>query len=149
MSHKLFIAALPASACAATFVGNHYRAQTPAARPEVVRAVAPWFSPLAKLASAGGTATAEVEIDAAGKVTSAKMTGGHRLLEKSVVEAARRWEFAPASAEGRRSVTLAFEFTSMAKSHGTYAPEELTPVFTPPYEVEVFLSDTAVRQGSK
>ena len=105
--------------------------------PAVVRAVAPFFNPIAATANAAGDVVAEVEINPAGKVTSVNVVSGAQLLRESVREAASRWEFAPSEGADSRRATLTFGFEYVWKSHGQYRPEELTPVFVPPYKVVV------------
>jgi len=77
----------------------------------------------------------EVQVDGNGAVTSARALSGHPLLRVPAVKAARRWTFAhcdPCRVE--RTIRLTFIFRTMPR--GT-PEEELTPVFSSPYQVEV------------
>jgi TonB family protein len=105
--------------------------------PVVVQAVAPFFNPIAAAGLAHGDVTAKVQINKEGRVTSVDIESGQRPLYESVEYAASRWEFAPSKDEGIRTATLTFEFDFVTRSHGNYRPEELTPVFVPPYKVIV------------
>jgi TonB family protein len=101
--------------------------------PAVVKAVAPTFYPaIAVAARADGKVVIEVQIDAAGKVTSAHAVEGHALLRKAAEETAARWQFEPdAGAAERRVVSLTFIYHIASK----VAKGEV--VFSPPYQVEV------------
>lgn len=102
--------------------------------PLVVSAVAPVFPPIAVATNTSGEVVIEVEINAAGEVMSAKTVAGHSLLRevRTFEETARRWRFVPAA--DKRTARLTFVFRIMPKAT---AAEELTPVFTLPYQVEV------------
>ena len=77
----------------------------------------------------------KVQVDGSGAVTSARALGGHPLLRAPSVKAARRWKFAPCHpCRAGRTVRLTFIFRTMPR--GT-PEEELTPVFSSPYQVEV------------
>lgn len=101
-------------------------------QPSVLIAVTPVFPATAVATNTSGTVLIEVEINAAGEVTSARSVSGHPLLRKSAENAARRWRFA--SAANARTVLLTFTFRIVPNDT---SPEELTSVFTPPYQVEV------------
>jgi len=101
-------------------------------QPAVLKAVAPIFPATAIATNTSGTVLIEVEMNAAGEVTSVQSVSGHPLLRKSAENAARRWRFT--SAASVRTVRLIFAFSIMPKDTPT---EALTPVFTPLYQVEV------------
>jgi TonB family protein len=104
-------------------------------QPAVVSAVAPAYPVLALASNTSGKVELEVEINAAGEVTSEQIIDGHLLLRQATERTARRWRFAPdAGALKARTVVLTFVFRIMPKDTGA---EELTPVFIPPYQVEV------------
>ena len=104
-------------------------------QPSVVSAAAPAYPVLAVASNTGGTVKLEVEINAAGEVTSVRTIDGHSLLRQTAERTARRWRFAPdAGALKARTVVLTFVFRIMPMNTGA---EELTPMFIPPYEVEV------------
>lgn len=103
--------------------------------PLVMSAVAPVFPPIAVAANISGTVLIEVEVNAAGGVISARGVSAHPLLRKAAENTARRWQFMPATSDtGARAITLTFVFRIMPKETNA---DELTPVFTPPYQVEV------------
>lgn len=111
---------------------SHPMAPLPIDQLAVLNAVSPVFPPTAVATNTSGTVSVEVETNAAGEVTSARSERGHPLLRKAAEDAARRWRFK--SATSASTVHLTFVFRIMPK--GTSA-EELTPVFAPPYQVEV------------
>jgi TonB family protein len=113
---------------------GHYPSQS-SEQPVVVSAAAPIFPPIAAAARATGEVIVEVQINRAGEVTSAKTQGSHPLLRKACEIAAARWKFAPAGeGVGSRSARLTFVFRITDKE----MPEaEMTPVFMPPYRIEV------------
>ncbi len=100
--------------------------------PIVVTAVAPSYPPIAVAVNAGGTVITEVEVNAAGEVITALGTSGHPLLRRAAENTARRWRFTPAAVT--RMVRLTFIFRIMPRET---TADELTPVFRPPYQVEV------------
>lgn len=110
----------------------------PIEQPAVVTAVAPAFPPSAVLSNTSGKLVVEVQVDAAGIVTEAKVVEGDTLFRagKKIYEAtARRWRFAKAKGgAGLRTARLTFVFKIMTKDT---PPDELTAVFMPPYQVEV------------
>ena len=103
--------------------------------PEVVAAVAPVFPAIAAAAKAKGDVVVEVKVNSTGVVTSSTAVAGHPLLRAVCQIASRRWRFVPSTAASKeRSVRLTFSFLILEKD----APEiETTPVFMPPYRVEV------------
>ena len=104
---------------------------------KVIAAVAPIFPPVVVASNTSGSVVMEVKIDPAGEVTSVNIVDGHPLLRriKSLESTARRWRFTPEAGDKvLRTVRLTFTFRIVPK--GTPA-DELTPVFMPPYQVEV------------
>lgn len=101
-------------------------------QPKVIAAVAPVYPPIATAVGASGTVLIEVEVNAAGAVTAARGVSGHPLLRRSAESSARHWVFT--SAATTRTVCLTFVFRIVPKET---AEDELTPIFTPPYQVEV------------
>jgi len=61
--------------------------------PRVKDVPIPKYPPLARMAQLEGAVTVEVEIGADGRVTSAKSTGGHAILQRAAEENARLWTF--------------------------------------------------------
>ena len=101
----------------------------------VLRAVAPNFPPLAVAAKASGAVLVEVEVKPNGDVSSAGAIDGPKLLRKSAELAAKRWRFNVVGPVQRlRKVRLTFTFTLMPKDTPS---EDLTPIFKPPYAIEV------------
>lgn len=119
-------------------------AMSPAMRPAsscteqragVVSAVAPAYPALAVASNTSGTVEVEVKVNAAGEVISSRSNNGHPLLRDRAEKTARRWRFIPAdNVASARLATLTFVFRIMPKET---AADDLTPTFTPPYQVEV------------
>jgi TonB family protein len=99
----------------------------------VVSAVAPVYPAIAQAARATGDVVVAVEINKSGAVASARAISGHTLLQKVSVEAARRWKFSASNEEHRRA-ELTFSFRIVPDKT---AAIDRTPVFYPPYRVEV------------
>jgi TonB family protein len=108
------------------------RAHQPTERPEVVAAVAPTYPLVAVAVNAGGEVLVDIEIDGAGRVIAARGVSGHPLLRRAAESTAQRWLFKPA--DGRRNALLTFAFRIMPRDATL---NDLTPIFTPPYKVEV------------
>jgi TonB family protein len=104
-------------------------------QPSVVQAVAPVYPPIAASAGASGKVVIEAQVDSRGIVTSVRTLEGLKLLGKAAEDSARRWVFAPTSEHASiRVVCLTFTFKLMPDD---VAPDELLPIFMPPYHVEV------------
>jgi TonB family protein len=103
-------------------------------QPAVVSAVAPAYPTLAVASNTSGAVEVEVQVNAAGEVTSARSVNGHPLLRQKAENTARRWLFIAAQGASARTVTLTFVFSIVPKET---AADDLTPVFIPPYRVEV------------
>jgi TonB family protein len=106
-------------------------------QPEVVMAVAPIFPPVAVASNTSGRVVIEVQVDAKGTVSMAKIVDGDALFRQGkIYEAtARRWRFAAAKdGAGLRTARLTFVFKIMPNNTPS---AELTSVFMPPYQVEV------------
>lgn len=99
---------------------------------EAVAAVAPTYPGIALAMSKGGEVLVDVSIGSAGKVAGTTVVAGAAPLLNPALVAARLWRFRPDDA-GKRA-TLTFYFRVMPR--GT-AAGEMTPVFKPPYGVEV------------
>ena len=105
-------------------------------KPDVVRAVAPLFPLIADNSYALGSVIVEVQINAAGTVTKAHAIQGHPLLGVASEKAAQRWLFAATTDEAKlRTVRLTFVFT-LIENYRT-ADEDLSPIFMPPFKIEV------------
>jgi TonB family protein len=103
--------------------------------PAVASAVAPAYPVLAVASNTSGTVEVEVKVSASGEVISARSVNGHPLLRQKAEDTARRWRFIPAVNDASvRPATLTFVFRIMPKET---AGDDLTPMFTPPYQVEV------------
>jgi TonB family protein len=106
-------------------------------QPEVVMAVAPIFPPVAVASNTSGRVVVEVQINAEGNVSMAKIVDGDTLFRQGKIyeSTARRWRFAAAKAgSDLRTARLTFVFRIMPNDT---PPAELTSVFMPPYQVEV------------
>jgi TonB family protein len=115
-------------------VGGLYAGYPRVSQPaEVVSAVAPVYPVIAVAAHGSGDVVVVAEINKSGDVTSARVLTGHNLLQKVSVEAARRWKFSTSN-EDHRQAELTFTFRIVPdKTAGI----DRTPVFYPPYHVEV------------
>lgn len=116
-------------------------------KPAVLFAVAPVYPDLAAALPEDGEAVIEVTIDIHGVVTAAKPVWGNPVLHEPSLKAAKRWGFNTSSEKGRKA-KLTFSYRVVASDA---APDELTPVFTPPYGVEVRqkLGEPSVTSGSR
>lgn len=103
--------------------------------PAVVKAVAPAFIPFVFGKPGSMTTVVEVKIDSDGKVSEAHIVEFSLLRDKSFEETARKWAFAPVrDGKQERTARLIFVLRIMPK----YTQwDELTTIFTPPYQVEV------------
>ena len=100
---------------------------------EVVSAVAPVYPVIALAAHGSGDVVVVADINKSGDVISTRVLSGHNLLQKVSVEAARRWKFSTSN-EDHRQAELTFTFRIVPdKTAGI----DRTPVFYPPYHVEV------------
>jgi TonB family protein len=116
-------------------VAGSISAQTVPDGPEVVAAVAPIFPPVAASAQATGDVLVDVQIGAAGTVSSAHAVAGHPLLKHICEVTARRWRFVPARGDKtERTARLTFTFHVLDKKA---AELDMTPVFLPPYKIEI------------
>ncbi|HYJ45610.1 MAG TPA: TonB family protein [Pyrinomonadaceae bacterium] len=61
----------------------------------------PTYPPIAKAAHATGTVTVQVTIDETGKVESARVVGGHPLLQSAALQAALEARFPPTRLSGQ------------------------------------------------
>lgn len=95
-------------------------------------AAAPVYPPVALTANTSGDVQVAVTIEKTGNVTNADFVSGNPLLHKAAVEAAKRWKFEKLNEEAR--VQLTFSFRMVPKSTSA---EDMTPVFMPPYHLEV------------
>jgi TonB family protein len=100
----------------------------------VIKAIAPVFSPAASATNTSGEVILEAKVNKDGIVTSVKILEGSRLLRKSAENAAMRWQFTPIENEENRLIPITFIFTIVS---GDATAEELAPVFTLPYQIEV------------
>ena len=109
---------------------------------QVYKAVAPIYPPIARAARASGVVKVNVMVDSAGAVISARGVNAHPLLRAVAENAAQRWQFAPdKEAAAERQASLSFTFTIMPEC-AKYA--DLTPIFTPPNQIEVRTDPPAI-----
>jgi TonB family protein len=103
--------------------------------PSVVVATSPPYPIIARHAHISGDIAVDVSVNPGGEVVLAKALEGHPLLNITAERAAKQWRFAPAaSGSSIRTAVLTFSFRLMPKC----APAtDLTPVFYPPYKVEI------------
>jgi TonB family protein len=101
----------------------------------VVKAVPAIYPNIAAVAEESGTVIVEVTVRPDGSVSEGKAIDGHKLFRLSAEKSAHRWVFnAMPNLEASRSVRLTFSFRLIPKKSAT--PEELLPVFMPPFGVE-------------
>jgi hypothetical protein len=110
-----------------------YEQAAKAGGPAVLFAVAPVYSDVVAALPEGGEAVIEVTIDTYGSVIAAKPVWGNPVLHEPSLKAAKRWVF-DTSGEKNRKAKLTFSYRVVSNDA---APDELTPVFTLPYGVEV------------
>jgi TonB family protein len=116
-------------------IGTVGAAQKSSSGPEVIKAVAPVYPLIAIAADVSGSVTVEVQLDADGKVTSARAVEGPKLLRPAAEHSAQRWVFSRVTGKSKpRVARLIFSFKLMPKN---VSSDELVPIFMPPYEVEV------------
>jgi hypothetical protein len=101
----------------------------------VVQAASPHYPPeLIRPRAITGDVRVNVEIGPDGAVALARAIGGHPRLIVASETAARRWVFSSTDARaGLRTVQLSFTFRLVDYR----TPDELGPIFKPPFAVEV------------
>ncbi len=110
--------------------------------PAVREAVAPVFPEIARRARVVGPVKIEVTIASGGQVAEARVLQRvHERLswvEDAALVAARQWLFEPPPSPEARHALLSFDFQLFfLGSEEEVRPQELTPVFKPPYTVLV------------
>jgi TonB family protein len=104
-----------------------------AGSPTVIAAITPPYPLVALAAHVGGEVTVEVVVNSKGEVISTKASG-HQLLAEAAERATKQWRFAPVTDSSNPTATLTFAFQLMPRCASV---TDLTPVFYPPYKVEV------------
>jgi TonB family protein len=119
------------SIAVSTNVGQERANDQTSAGPAVIKAVAPAAYPaIALAANAKGIVIVEVNIDPAGRVSTAKMIQGHALLAKVAADAAKQWQFGATPQDSApRTAKLIFDFQVAAKK------EDAQVAFKPPFEI--------------
>ena len=103
--------------------------------PAVVKAIPAIYPNIAAVAEESGVVVVEVKINPDGTVEEATAVDGHKLFRVAAERSARQWVFNPVTEPNNaRTARLTFSFKLMPK---TANPEELLPVFMPPYGVEI------------
>ena len=119
-----------------TFLGSvNTKAQARDEVANVVEAIAPVYPPFAVAASQEGTIIAGITISSDGRVAATRISGESEILKRVVDIVVRRWRFNTITGSHRlRTVQVTFIFAIMpAKS----PPEDLLPIFRPPYQIEI------------
>jgi TonB family protein len=98
----------------------------------VSAAVAPIYPPLALTAGVAGEVRVRVAIKKDGTVDSADVIDGKEPLRPATLLAARKWKFVPQQHPIEATLTFSFQIVP-----DLTAEEDATPVFMPPYRVEV------------
>lgn len=104
--------------------------------PRVIKAIPAIYPLFAALANESGVVVIDVEIKSDGTVADANVVDGHQLFRGPAQRSAQNWVFN--SADDRtlsRTARLTFSFQFIPRARAT--PEELLPVFMPPYAVEI------------
>lgn len=115
-------------------------------QPAVILAVAPVYPSLVGSPDISGRVDIKLEVNKTGNVISAQAINGPPLLRKSSEQTARRWRFAPTTSEVEvRTVSITFLFRIMPNNTSA---EDLTPIFTPPYQVEIRHPPFTSRSGN-
>lgn len=105
-----------------------------ASEPKVIRAIPAIYPRIAAIAKESGTVTVDVKIKPDGVVAEAKSVNGHKLFRFAAEKSAQQWVFNSITEQNVfRTVQLTFSFKLVPR---TANPEELLPVFMPPYSVE-------------
>jgi TonB family protein len=92
----------------------------------LVRKVEPTVPPLAKTMGLGGTVSAEIVINAQGKVSSVKLLSGHPMLAPAFIDAVRKWEYKPFLADGQAvAVSTTVEWIVATAKHSTVEEKAL------------------------
>jgi TonB family protein len=68
----------------------------------VIRIVSPKYPPEAESAGVKGKVVIKLRIDEEGKIESARVIKGHRLLRRAALEAAKGWKFLPVTFKEKR-----------------------------------------------
>jgi TonB family protein len=72
-----------------------------AARHNLTKSPEAIYPPIAKAAHVTGSVTIEIQVDASGHVSSAKVLGGPPMLQGAAVDAVKTWEFKPFQKDGQ------------------------------------------------
>lgn len=102
--------------------------------PTVIKAIPAIYPRIAAVAEESGAVIVEVKINPDGTVAEANAVGGHKLFRVAAENSARQWVFNLITEPNTpRTARLTFSFKLIRKAA---TPEELLPVFMPPYSVE-------------
>lgn len=141
-------ASMEGEAKGAGFGELKWEARREEARPVRSASAAPPYPPIAAAARAGGVVMIEVNVDAAGHVSSATALSGHPLLRQAALAAAKLWEFNPEAGAETRVAQLFFVFSEQD------SPEDCTkrlpapaPEFLSDYQVKIRHAAICVEQS--
>lgn len=102
---------------------------------DVVRAVPAVYPILAAAAKESGTVVVEIRIKTDGTVTEVKTLDGQEVFRAAAERSARQWVFnAVEDPHLLRTAHITYLFKLMT---GTSNPEDLVPVFFPPFSLEI------------
>jgi TonB family protein len=76
---------------------------------KAVQKVAPSYPEIARRLKLRGTVRVAVKVGRDGRVTSAKVIGGHPLLARVAVDAVRQWRYEPTSQQTSEVAVIQFE----------------------------------------
>ena len=101
----------------------------------VVKAVAPVYPDMLAYENISGTIVVEAKVNSRGEVIASRSLGGDISLSELAEIGARKWIFASRDQPPiDRTVLLTFVFRIMPKETSA---DDLTPIFMPPYQIEV------------
>lgn len=102
---------------------------------KVTRAVPAVYPILAAVAKASGTVIVAVTIEPDGTVAEASTLEGHEVFRAAAERSARQWVFNSVEDPGlTRTTRITYSFKLIT---GTSNPQDLVPVFLPPFSLEI------------
>jgi TonB family protein len=89
-----------------TYATTSYSVTGNAPRPRKLKDVAPVYPPMAMTAGVQGVVEVEATIDAAGRVSDARIVQSVRMLDQSAIDAVKQWLFEPATGNAPTPVMI-------------------------------------------
>lgn len=126
----IFLAVSALSSLAIAVDGRSPQSQ----EPTVIKAIPAIYPRIAAVAEESGAVIVEVKINPDGTIAEATAVDGHKLFRVAAENSARQWVFNLITEPNTsRTARLTFSFKLIRKA---VTPEELLPIFMPPYSVE-------------